>query len=459
MKNTFFKSIAVLFVVLGLTSCEDFLSPDLADDLDPSAAFETIEDAEKVLFGGYASMRSATFIFNNAILSDNTRIGSGNRGSGIQTHSFTFTPDENFGWETRYAAIYTANDLIFNIDRISGAEVEEKNQLIGEALALRATAHLDLVRTFGNRYSAGTSSLGVPYRNGANNPEEEPSRNTLGEVYTNIIADLERAAELVSDEEAAMDISRVNRIAINALIARTKLEMGDYTGAFNAANAAINDPLAPPLAEGADYVSMFTLDTDSEVLWKLSNTGSIGSAFYEKGTGDNFFAPTDDLVALYDSTDIRTDVNFRFDAVAGEFTVNKYPGTSTLPDPPVDDFGRNTYKMIRLSEVYLIRAEAAFNMNGGGIDDLNAVRAARQASTGTEAGATLLSAIVTERRKELAFEGHRWFTLKRLGLDMNRGADCNASNCSLPADNNRWLAPIAQGEMNANANMVQNPGY
>lgn len=455
MKNTFFKSIVALFFVMGLSSCEDFLNPELTDALDPASVFETIEDAEKVLFGGYSAMRSSSFIYSNALLADNTRIGAGNRGQGIQLHSWTFTPNEGFGWG-RYSAIYRTNDLIHNIDLIDGADQTAKNQLVGEALALRAAAHLDLVRTFGYKYSSGTDNLGVPYRSGVNNPEEEPSRNTLAEVYTSIVADLNLAAEYVTDADVAMDISRVNDVAINALLARTKLEMADYQGALDAANAVIGDASAPALATGVDYTNMFSIDTDGEVLWKLLNVGAIGQNFYEATTGDNFFTPTDDLVALYESGDVRAETNFLFNASIGEYIVNKYPGTTGAGG---DDFGRNTYKMIRLSEVYLIRAEAAYRLNGGGLADLNAVRTARGASTGTEAGQTLFDAIVTERRKELAFEGDRWFTLKRLGLAINRGADCNAGNCSMTANDDRWLAPISQTEINANANMVQNPGY
>jgi len=400
-------------------------------------------------------MRSSSFIYSNALLADNTRIGAGNRGQGVQVHSWTYTAGQGFGWGTRYGAIYRTNDLIHNIDLVSG-DATEKNQLVGEAMALRAVAHLDLVRTFGYKYSSGASNLGVPYRSGANNPEAEPARNTLAEVYAGILDDLTKAAELMTDEDAAMDLARVNKVAVNALIARTKLEMEDYQGAFDAANTAITDPTAPVLATGSDYTNMFSIDTDGEVLWKLTNVGAIGQSFYEATTGDNFFAPTDDLVALYEASDIRAGVNFAFNATSGEYIVNKYPGTTGAGG---DDFGRNNYKMIRLSEAYLIRAEAAYRINGGGLADLNAVRTARGASTGTEAGQALFDAIITERRKELAFEGDRWFTLKRLGLDVTRGADCNAGNCSLAASDNLWLAPIAQGEMNANANMVQNPGY
>ncbi len=81
------------------------------------------------------------------------------------------------------------------------------------------------------------------------------------------------------------------------------------------------------------------------------------------------------------------------------------------------------------------------------------------ASEGNESGSALLDAILVERRRELAFEGHRWHDLKRRNLPIVRGADCSATQCELPADDYRFTLPIPQVELAGNVNMEQNPGY
>ncbi len=450
MKKSINKLFIALLAVVSFTACNDFLEPELTDALDPSAVFETVEDAEKVLFGAYSGMVSSSYILNNARLADNLKIGSGNRGQGVFTHSWQYNSDDDLGWATRWRPIFRANDVIFNLDLITDATDAERNQLRGEALAIRAAAHLDILRMHAARAEDGEGGLGIPYMNTANNPQAEPARSTIGEVYNNIISDFTEALSLVSDTG---DASRLNPLAIEALLARTKLERGDWAGAKTHANNVISSASAPSLSGATEYQQMFKEDLTGETLWMITNTGSsFGQSFFEASTGDNFFAPTDDLINSYEASDIRGQIFFL--AGPSDYIVNKYPGRTAE-----GIFGLNDIKYIRMSEVYLIRAEAEYRSSGGGLADLNAVRTARGASTGSESGGALFDAIMLERRKELCYEADRWFQLKRNAIDCVRGSDCNSGACLLPATDHRWLAPIPQSEMNANDNMVQNPGY
>ena len=111
-----------------------------------------------------------------------------------------------------------------------------------------------------------------------------------------------------------------------------------------------------------------------------------------------------------------------------------------------------------------MEANAMLGNDGPAMDDLNDLRAARIVGYVDEnlTGNALMDAIAVERRKELAFEGHRWFDLKRKNLPIVRGADCvsgPAVTCSLDANDFRIVTPIPQSEVFANDNITQNPGY
>jgi len=110
--------------------------------------------------------------------------------------------------------------------------------------------------------------------------------------------------------------------------------------------------------------------------------------------------------------------------------------------------------------MYLIRAEANARkgLNGAGLNDLNALRTARNASTGNESGAALIDAIQVERRKELVVEGHRFFDIKRTTRSISRTQNCTGF-CTLATTTRGWNLPVPQTEILANTNMAQNPGY
>jgi hypothetical protein len=216
------------------------------------------------------------------------------------------------------------------------------------------------------------------------------------------------------------------------------------------------------LSDPAEYAAMFSEDEAvGEVIFKFGmapGNSRIGEAFYETATRNIFFSPTDDLVDLLEeySADVRLSVNVDFPADENEDVVGKYPGPSSLR-------GLADIKVLRLSEMYLIRAEANYQLNNSAqaIEDLDKIVTIRTESSVDSdlSGENLYNAIKEEWRREFAFEGFRWFNLKRWNDPVVRGDDCNTTICEVEASNYRFLFPIPADEIFANPNIVQNPNY
>ena len=138
------------------------------------------------------------------------------------------------------------------------------------------------------------------------------------------------------------------------------------------------------------------------------------------------------------------------------YIVTKYPNTNNLSD-------KDNIKILRYADVLLVLAEAYYRLN----DETNALlylnllaQKREPAFTGyTSTGAALLEDIITERRKELAFEGDRFPDLQRLNRTINRGPQYPAAVQTIEADNPKRIQPIPQSERDANPAISQNDGY
>jgi hypothetical protein len=170
---------------------------------------------------------------------------------------------------------------------------------------------------------------------------------------------------------------------------------------------------------------------------------------------------------LYDPADVRRSVNFRaVDVNAGSFQLNKYKGKGTSTNL------LNDIKVFRTSEIKLILAECKArngNLTGAATDvrDLRALRIAPTVPLPVYANLNAaLTDILLERRKEFAFEGHRYLDIKRIGVGINVGINRNANDAAtysaqlaLSPTDYRFTFPIPQTEIFANPTIEQNPGY
>lgn len=215
---------------------------------------------------------------------------------------------------------------------------------------------------------------------------------------------------------------------------------------------------ARPLANAVEFPLIWQDGTTREVVWSIkfqAGDAALAREIYQPAGDQLSWRPVTALLNLYDPADVRSTaywVNRN-----GRMVLNKYFAKTTSGASPD---GVTDYKIFRTGEMYLIRAEASANkgLDASALADLNTLRAARNAATGTESGAALQAAIATERRKELVVEGHRFFDLKRTTRSISRTQNCS-NFCSLASGSRAWNLPVPQTEMIANDNMEQNPGY
>jgi hypothetical protein len=257
------------------------------------------------------------------------------------------------------------------------------------------------------------------------------------------VQDLEAAVPLLPN---ALVQGRATRQAANGLLARVHLEMGQNAQARDRATAVINSglyQLAPT------FRSIWTTKHSRESIFELHFTvntpNSLAFWYFPTGLGGRWgYSPTAELFHSFQPGDTRRDASI---GIHGPQRYGiKYHRIANGDDNVV---------ILRLAEMHLIRAEANARLSADPATvraDINLVRV-RAGLPPLEATVTshaaLLAAILQERRWEFAFEGHRFFDLRRHGVAAERLA--------MPA--NRLLWPIPQAEIDVNRNLVQNPGY
>lgn len=459
---------SLLIVVLVLVSCgKDLLEIDPSGSLPVNSAIASIDDIESVLLGAYSQFQNSDyygryFILVPDVMSDDVKQNSSaNRAKEWAEFSGTkldFISEEI--WTEIYEAINILNTVLNAEVTFPTPEVQaEADQLIGEALALRGLAHFDVCRIYAQHFafSGGGSHPGVPIVTSFDETAE-PARASVSEVYDFAIADLQAGIAKMNTDRGTGFMSR---LAAQALLARINFYKGDYSQAEQIANTVISSGEVT-LEENATYFDAW-MGTGSApdalfeiIMTETDNNGSdaLGRMYINEGYGD--YLPSDDLRLIINEADVRSQL-YKPDSTlgGGDFgwdRMNKFPSTTGEDNTPV----------IRLSEIYLIRAESrARNGNeAGAIEDLMAIRSRGwpEAPVVTASGDDLLEEIITERRIELAFEGHRLWDLMRLNRGIIR-SNCTAPVCELSFPNDRFVLPIPAQELDANPNMVQNPGY
>ena len=468
-----YKILFALALVVGIqTSCTDeFLDLTPQQSVSNADFLQAFGDFEAAAIAGYNQMSLADWYGRYMLLipdimgEDVKQNASANRAKEWAEYSgsnATLHATEREFWFELYETINVANAMI-NTDFTPPSGVQtEFNQLIGEAYALRAIAHFDLVRLFGQHYTftAGATHPGVPIVTEFD-ATLKPSRNTVGEVYTQVINDFNQAATLMTINENS---GRFSREVAQALLSRVYLYMEDWANAEAMASAVINSGRYS-LVSNADYATQF-LDGDSdeailEMRFDLvDNPGSnhIGGMYKETGYGD--YLPATDLLNLMDPGDVRSTMFLTDPNLGGAFgniRVDKFPSSGA-------NIATDNVPVIRLSEVYLNRAEARSRMgnDAGAQADLNLVRQRGwpAAAAVTLTGSALTDEILIERRIELAFEGHGIFDITRNQRSVIRD-DCTApvNACTINYPNDRFILALPLDELDANPNITQNPGY
>ncbi|WP_442265475.1 RagB/SusD family nutrient uptake outer membrane protein [Tenacibaculum sp. ZS6-P6] len=461
------KAIKKIFLGLALASSTLFISCDEQldilpnDSLLPETAFQNVTDLQNGLNAAYSQYDNSSITLNS-IFTDNTKVGVDNGGQQLNLHGLVMNPNTGIAqtiWITRYRMINYASRVIQAFPTVDKAGQETAaNHILGQARALRAFAHFELFQYFTPDY-LDPNGLSVPAVDFVVTTENL-TRNTVSEVLQAIQADLTAASGLLDATQT--DNRFVTADFITALRARIALFTGEYTTALSLANQLI---AKYPLADQAQYRAMFLDQDNTEVIFKaarIQGDARPGFIWHFSGGGP-FIEMSNSFFNQLDPADIRYSTNLNVadsDPGANSHLINKYPGTALefLAD----------VKVFRVSEMHLIKAEAEARAGNYAASQMTikGLRDARFGSNTTQPTYVnlndALDFIFNERRIELAYEGHRWFDLGRLGKGLNRASeDCASLDnaCTLTPADQRFTLPIPASEINANPNLVQNPGY
>lgn len=474
MKHTYFshysrRLIHILFLAIisfSVSSCDSMLDLKPNDYLDDADLFTSVDRLERGVLGVYADWYPEYTIRIGSLMTDECRIGLQNSGvealgQNIFRWTFTSSDDEILApWENMYQVIGRVNSIMKGIDDVPVATEEEFQRLTsmkGELLAIRAYAHFELYRIYSYSGVYDAKALAVPYTTDVN-INKQPSRSDAETFFEALWEDISEAEELnPKDADGRMGIA-----AIEALHARIALYTNKYSDAILYAGKVINKI---PLASYSDFPLIWKDKSEAEIIFKLkrSNVSTIrpGDLFYNIGADRILFTPSLKLMESYDmDNDVRYESWFTTDESLIENgdlpdIIIKYEGEPTAQN-------RNDVKVFRVGEMYLIRAEAELkngNINASG-KDLNTLRSSRIKQYQTETfmnDENLLAAILDERFKELPYEGHRYFDLRRLHKSITRDtADVETDLRILSTESLHYNIPIPQSEVMANPNMRPN---
>jgi hypothetical protein len=476
------KNLFIAFIAIStLGACNKVLDVKPESDLDANDRFQELEDYYLSLQGTYSLFRNTSyygatdaaanaFVTMPDILSEDLLSSPAeDLGNEAVFHFWEYNSAETQiedVWANAYRIISQANITMDGIDRFAEEEGGKVNRIKSQALAIRGLVHFDLLRYWANDYT-NFSDPGIPYIDKFDY-EVKPGRGTVGETYNKIEKDLLDAKDLMQnmDDDINPGVGSpayIDENVINAILARMYLYKGDMDKAIQFSTLVINEF---NLTDRARF-NLIWQDVDvTEVVWSLvfnAGQGAPGSNVYAPDINRAQYVPNPDLVAMYSANDIRLTSYFqvrpRNNGVNRRVLIKYLAKSASLAKPD----GNVNFKSFRVAEMYLIRAEAYAKATAPdeakAMADLNKLRAARISGYTNEnlVGQDLLDAIELERRKELVAEGHRFFDLKRKGIN---DREVERTDATLPPESPLWAWPIPQAEIDANpAIKPQNPGY
>lgn len=471
-KNHLIYAFLILAVVTG---CNKILNVTPRQSIDSDIALESPEAIEAALNSVYAKLRQSSqygrdLIAIPELLADNTA-HTGNPSS-LQAQQRNLPGAHINNWQSSYYAINEINNILFFLEILQASQ-DFKDQIAGQAHFLRALFYHNLMRVYAYDPTAIIEEVnrgGVPLMTEpvlkAEDIELKP-RASIEAVYQYIYADLEEAFTLLegkaiggSDPEFYASAG-----AAAALFSRVALYNGDYEKVITEANMALSSNIGTFQSKG-NYIDAWRSEKQPESMFELvylaaDNIG-VNNSLRATFTSHNFLGSATfasrgnvvvsaDLYSKYSSNDVRK--GLIMDGVgrnSGRNEMTKFiskNGMANLDNVPV----------IRISEVYLNRAEAFARSKQEDMAriDINKirVRAGLSPIDETVTGQALIEEILLQRRLELAFEGHRFFDMKRLGMDIIKPEG------NVRFDEYRILARIPISEQQRNSKLEQNFGY
>lgn len=462
-----------------MSSCTDDLSVTPNDRIIEDNYYTSESDFRKGVDYAYDAFKVAGYYSGDNsqsiipdILSDN--LIQNPQGRRSNNSAYIFDLAANVGSVTSvygagYAVAARANAVLDKLGNLPAGNF--KNNIEAEARAIRAIAHFDIVRRYckiPTQSSDAANSIGIAYVE-TFNPYVMASRDlNVSQVYDKIINDLLFAEQNITQSAT---VGKLTKAAIQGMLSRVYLYKGDYDNVILWGQKSLN--LSPSVGAIGNFKNIWADSSTDGVLFKILNAPTenikTGSCYNQTVGGEikSEYVVDYELFTKFISSDIRKNSYIVTSSFSGKTYNNviKHKQATGKPIEAVD------IKYLRSAEVLLNVAEAMFKKGNesGALSLLNTLRGQRYTGfvAGTENGQPLWNAIMLERRLELAFETDRFFTLKRLGLPIQRsnfGPESNGGGnpavvISLPVSSHKWQLPIPQGAINMNPNIQQNPGY
>jgi len=477
------KHISLSILALWVSACSDFLSVLPETERTIENFYKTAADYNTAVIGTYATLKHAglygtgggSLIWLGEVSTDNTEYGYTRTpvsAIGFEIEDLNYSLSNTYfrdAWQGHYQGVGRANAIL---DRIATAAIDDalKAQYEGEARFLRAMFYFNLVQLFGDVQLVQTE-IKDPYATAG------ILRSPASEVYALIEADLATAAEKLPATIAAANAGRASKWAAKTLLGKVNLAQKKYAPAA-AVLKEVMDANAYKLMP--NYSDVFSASTsfanNKEVILAVQNKGGQigqGGGFYSLwtpfaaispdfgisgGPGDGVNKPTADLIAAYETGDLRkaASVATSYTNASGVVINEPYP-VKFIQTGIIRGESDVDYPILRYADVLLMYAEALNEQNqpAASLPLINQVRKRAglpELTVTTQADVRL--ALEKERRVEFAFESQRWFDLKRT----DRFVPVMSAK-GYPARAFQNLYPVPLREIELNKNLTQNTGY
>ncbi len=457
MRLTFRRTAtaAVLAFCVTAASCGDALNTEPQSSLSADGAIHDAATAQAALNGAYNALESSSYYgLYMQVLGDlpaDNAYWTGTFQYISDVSSNRMTADNTSAtdmWTAIYRQIDRDNVILQKVPGVAGLTDAAKNDILGQAYFLRALSFHNLAKFYGD-----VPMPLVPVTSPAD--AAAYTRSPIANVYTQILADLDKAGQLIGN---TTNTRYATQTAVKALRARVlfyraslsgSTSAADYQAALDAANSVLagRDTLTVAYADLFSTTGTNTAEDIFRVSFVVAQNNSLGNWYIASGRGE--VSPTQDLVNAYSAGDVRKAWSVRATNNTNHpLEGRKYSTTA----------GTEHVHVIRLAELVLMKAEILARQGNldAAVAEYNKVRiraglAKHVLGTDVKTAADVLAAIIAERRLELALEGDRWHDLNRLGTAAAVKGFTNRSY--------QTKFPIPLRDINTSPQLTQNPGY
>lgn len=457
MNKNIFKHILVgCALVMSTSSCSDWLDVQPNSQVKSSELFKTESGFKEALAGVY------TLLTDETIYGKELTYGM----MGVLSHEWinfptSYTDDAAYNytatlsqgrieniWSKMYNAISNTNYLLENIENANVFKANNKDIIKGEALALRALMHFDLLRCFGVNYSTNPNQPAIPYI--TDYSAKQSKQLTVSQVIENVIKDLNDAKALlkndpiytgksiteIDDNGYLMNRSlHMNYYAAEALLARVYLYINDYEKAKTAAQIVISSNKFK-FTNSDDFTSgLDKLGATEQIFGLQINNLDQRNTNYLSQEGTNTFSVDAEAMSSYLNNNTDDYRYFLYERGTLNNSINNYYVTkyAELRDDLISSVSNPSYyqnklPIIKLPEMYLILAEAKWKLNESALANYNTYLNSRGIKSVASMPTDFRTVLDNEYRKEFIAEGQLFFYYKRTNKEFVTGSDVNLVN-------------------------------